>query len=86
MSLADDIYMLYKEELHKSTHDEVSVVLRIFDGQSRKHILQLVEQMCDSEIVQMLGIYLIESLKAKMVKDGNISMVEESEDNPSYMH
>jgi hypothetical protein len=35
-------------------------------------MMQIINQMSDDEIAQMLGVYLVEMLKYKMIQDGKI--------------
>ena len=72
MSFVDEVYDLYRDQLNDDEEDVVAIVLSILEEQSREHMMQLIEQMDDDEITQMLGVYLVEMLKLKMVQDGKL--------------
>lgn len=72
MSFVDEVYDLYRDQLSDDEEDAVAIVLSILEEQSREHMMQLIEQMDDDEITQMLGVYLVEMLKLKMVQDGKL--------------
>lgn len=72
MSFVDEVYSLYRDQLNDDEDDAVTIVLSILEEQSREHIMQLIEQMSDDEVVQMMGVYLVEMLKMKMIQDGKI--------------
>lgn len=72
MSFIDEVYSLYREHLDGDEEDAVTIVLSILEDQSRENVLKLIDQMSDDEVVQMMGVYLVEMLKMKMVQDGKI--------------
>ncbi|MFC7443240.1 DUF6154 family protein [Laceyella putida] len=72
MSFVDEVYSLYRDQLNDDEDDAVAIVLSILEEQSREHVLKLIEQMSDDEVVQMMGVYLVEMLKMKMIQDGKI--------------
>ncbi|MBA4603764.1 DUF6154 family protein [Thermoactinomyces mirandus] len=72
MSFVDEVYDLYRDQLTDDEEDAVTIVLSILEEQSREHMMALIEQMDDDEIMQMLGVYLVEMLKVKMVQDGKL--------------
>lgn len=72
MSFVDEVYSLYRDQLSDDEEDAVTVVLSILEDQSRENIMELINQMSDDELLQMLGIYLVEMIKMKMVQDGKL--------------
>lgn len=72
MSFIDEVYSLYREQLDGDEEDAVTIVLSILEDQSRENVLKLIDQMSDDEVVQMMGVYLVEMLKMKMIQDGKI--------------
>ncbi|MGA9175036.1 MAG: DUF6154 family protein [Thermoactinomyces sp.] len=72
MSFVDEVYSLYRDQLNDDEEDAVAIVLSILEDQSRENVLQLIDEMSDDEIMQMLGVYLVEMLKMKMVQDGKL--------------
>lgn len=69
MAFVDEIYEMYKEHLKTNDEDAISLVLNLLNDFDRKEILDKITEMEDYEIYQMFTIYLIEALKAKIVKE-----------------
>ncbi len=72
MSFVDEVYDLYRDQLTEEEEDAVNIVLSILEEQSRENMMELIQQMDDDEIMQMMGVYLVEMLKVKMVQDGKL--------------
>ncbi|SFI89364.1 DUF6154 family protein [Thermoflavimicrobium dichotomicum] len=72
MRFLDQVYSLYRDQLTDDEEDAVAIVLSILEDQSREHIMKLIEEMSDDEVVQMMGVYLVEMLKMKMIQDGKL--------------
>jgi hypothetical protein len=73
MSFADEVYSMYRSQLHDKEEDAVSIVLTLLEDQSHQDLLRLLEKLSVDELSQMLGIYLVEMLKIKMIQDGKLS-------------
>ena len=71
MRFVDEVYSLYRDQLGDDEEDVVSIVLSILEEQSREDILRLIEEMDDDEVMQMMGVYLVEMLKMRMAQEGN---------------
>lgn len=72
MSFVDEVYSLYRDQLNDDEEDAVAIVLSILEEQSRENVMQLINEMSDDEIIQMMGVYLVEMLKMKMIQDGKL--------------
>jgi len=72
MSFVDEVYSLYRDQLSDDEEDAVAIVLSILEDQSRENVMELINQMSDEELLQMLGVYLVEMIKLKMVQDGKL--------------
>lgn len=72
MSFIDEVYSLYRDHLSDDEDDAVAIVLSILEDQSKDNVMQLITEMGDDEIMQMMGVYLVEMIKMKMVQDGKI--------------
>ncbi|PTX64320.1 hypothetical protein C8P63_103104 [Melghirimyces profundicolus] len=83
MRFVDDLYSLYREHL-EDEENAVSVVLNILEDQNREDIMKLIEEMDDEEVVQMVGVYLVEMLKMKMSQEGQLSDWESPLKRPRY--
>jgi len=44
--------------------------MSILDELNRRDVLKLIGEMTDEELLGMFGLYLFESLKAKMAREG----------------
>ncbi|MXQ55539.1 DUF6154 family protein [Shimazuella alba] len=72
MSFADEVYSMYREQLQDDEEDAISIVLNLLEDQSHEDLLRLLEKLSIDELSQMLGIYLVEMLKIKMIQDGKL--------------
>ncbi|MEN9405965.1 MAG: hypothetical protein RLZ12_249 [Bacillota bacterium] len=79
-ALIDKVYDSYRERLQHNGGDVLAVVLDLIDSNSRKSAVRWIEEMSDAEVVEMLGLYLLERLKARMAQDeGVMSAIDEQE-------
>jgi hypothetical protein len=72
MSFIDEVYSLYKDQLRNDEDDAIAIVLSILEDQSKDNVMQLITEMGDDEVIQMMGVYLVEMIKMKMVQDGKL--------------
>ncbi|MDQ0416512.1 hypothetical protein J2Z48_000679 [Croceifilum oryzae] len=86
MSFVNDIYELYRDQLCDDEDDVITIVLNLLEDQSRENMVQLIQNMGDEEVNQMMGIYLVEMLKMKMVQDGKISPYKPAPVIPTRIH
>lgn len=86
MSFVDEIYALYRDQLQDDEDDAITIVLNLLEDQSRENITQLIQNMSDDEVNQMMGVYLVEMLKMKMVQDGKISPYKPIPIVPTRVH
>ncbi len=81
MSFADEVYSLYRDQLQNDEEDAITIVLNLLEEQTHKDLLQLLKKMNVDELSQMLGIYLVEMLKLRMVQDGKLSSLKSFTDS-----
>ncbi|SMO84686.1 DUF6154 family protein [Melghirimyces algeriensis] len=84
MRFVDNLYSLYREHLQEDEENAVSVVLNVLEEQNREDIMKLIKDMDDEEIVQMMGVYLVEMLKMKMAQEGHLNDWESPLNRPRY--
>jgi hypothetical protein len=72
MRFVDQVYSLYRDQLTDDEEDAVLIVLSILEDQSKENIMELIASMSDDEVMQMMGVYLVEMLKLKMIQDGKL--------------
>ncbi|AMA71957.1 MULTISPECIES: DUF6154 family protein [Aneurinibacillus] len=70
MKLVDNIYNLYRDKLVGEEEDVPAIVMSLLHGQSKEELLQWIQEMQETEIYQMLGLYLMEMLRMKMAEEG----------------
>ncbi|RFU66294.1 hypothetical protein D0466_01600 [Peribacillus glennii] len=70
MKLIDDLYNLYRNKLTGDEEDIDMLAFAVLEQLDRKEILDLLHEMEDQELNNLLGIYIIESLKGKFAKEG----------------
>lgn len=85
MRFVDEVYSLYRDQLTDDEDDAVSLVLHLLEDHTRQDVLNLIEEMSDDEVLQMVAVYLVEMLKAKMAQEGKLPMWKPSFQTP-YIH
>ncbi|PLT32204.1 DUF6154 family protein [Bacillus sp. V5-8f] len=70
MKLIDDLYNLYRNKLTGDEEDIDMLAFAVLEQLDRNEILGLLNEMDDQELNNLLGIYIIESLKGKFAKEG----------------
>ncbi|MBB3908020.1 MULTISPECIES: DUF6154 family protein [Anoxybacillaceae] len=70
MKFVDELYEYYKDRLTGDEEDAEIMTMSILEELSRKDLLQLIEDMDETELVGMVGLYILECLKAKMANEG----------------
>jgi Family of unknown function (DUF6154) len=70
MKFVDELYEYYKNRLTGDEEDAEVMTMSILEELDRNDLLQLIQEMTDEELMGMVGLYILESLKAKMAQDG----------------
>ncbi|WP_027415263.1 DUF6154 family protein [Aneurinibacillus terranovensis] len=70
MKLINEIYNFYRDRFIGDEEDVMAIVLSILQEQNREEMLQWINEMQESEIYQMLGLYLMEMLRLKLAEEG----------------
>ncbi|KEO84663.1 DUF6154 family protein [Tumebacillus flagellatus] len=70
MKLVDEMYELYKDQLVGDEEDAVLIVSGILGELEREHMLEWIAGMSHLELYEMLGNYLVDKLKNKMIEEG----------------
>ncbi|SFS64507.1 DUF6154 family protein [Marininema halotolerans] len=84
MRFVEDIYSLYRDQLGEDEDNAVSVVLSILEDHSRNDMMNLIKEMDDDEVLQMVGVYLVEMLKMKMAQEGKLTEWDDSSNSARY--
>jgi hypothetical protein len=70
MRFVDQLYEYYKDRLTGDEEDVEIVTLSILQELSRNDLITFIKEMDDRELMTMIGLYFIESLKTKMAEEG----------------
>lgn len=69
MKLIEELYNLYRNKLTGDEEDIDMLAFAVLEQLNREEILELLQEMDDQELNNLLGIYIIESLKGKFTQD-----------------
>jgi hypothetical protein len=70
MRFVDHLYALYKDQLTGDEDDAVIIVSGILQELSKEELLQLIDDLDREELFQMVGRYMVDQLRDKMIADG----------------
>ncbi|MFC4767368.1 DUF6154 family protein [Effusibacillus consociatus] len=70
MNFIDQLYELYKNQLTGDEEDVLIIVSGILSELTREEMLALITDMTREEIYQMLGTYMVDKLRVKLVEKG----------------
>ncbi|MDQ0220270.1 hypothetical protein ELQ35_02865 [Peribacillus cavernae] len=80
MKLIEDLYNLYRNKLTGDEEDIDMLAFAVLEQLNRKEILDLLHEMDDQELNNLMGIYIIESLKGKFAQES----LEETKPSPFH--
>lgn len=69
MKLIDDLYNMYRNKLTGDEEDIDMLTFAVLEQLDRKEILELIHEMDDQELTNLMGLYIIESLKGKFAQN-----------------
>ena len=69
MKLIDELYNMYRNKLSGDEEDIDMLTFAVLEQLNRHEILELLQEMDDQELNNLLGLYIIESLKGKFTRD-----------------
>lgn len=69
MKLVDELYNLYKNKLTGDEEDIDMLAFAFLEEMSREDLLHIIQELNEQELYDLMGLYLIESLKGKFAKD-----------------
>ncbi|WP_018132625.1 DUF6154 family protein [Effusibacillus pohliae] len=70
MKFVDQLYELYKNQLTGDEEDVVIIVSGILSELNRDELLALVKDMTHDELYQMIGTYMVDKLRVKLIEKG----------------
>lgn len=70
MKLADEIFELYRDKITGEDEDIDALALTILREMTREHLLKIVAEMDEEELYELMGQYLIDSLRERFAEEG----------------
>lgn len=69
MKLVDELYDLYRNKLTGDEEDIDMLTFAFLEEMSREDLLSIIHDMDEQELNDLVGLYLIESLKGKFAQE-----------------
>jgi hypothetical protein len=69
MKLVDELFDLYRNKLTGDEEDIDMLTFAFLEEMSREDLLGIIREMDEQELYDLVGLYLIESLKVKFAQE-----------------
>ena len=69
MKLVDELYAMYRNKLTGDEEDIDMLTFAFLEEMSHEDLLALIQEMDKQELYDLMGLYLIESLKGKFAQE-----------------
>ncbi|AYV67544.1 hypothetical protein CHH55_16110 [Niallia circulans] len=69
MKIVDELYNLYKNKLTGDEEDIDMLAFAFLEEMSREDLLHIIQELNEQELYDLMGLYLIESLKGKFASE-----------------
>ncbi|MFJ8245894.1 DUF6154 family protein [Peribacillus asahii] len=69
MKLIEELYNMYRTKLTGDEEDIDMLTFAVLEQLDRKEILELLHDMDEQELTNLMGLYIIESLKGKFAQN-----------------
>jgi hypothetical protein len=69
LKLIDELYEMYRNKLTGDEEDIDMLTFAFLEEMSREDLLHIIKEMDKQELYDLIGIYLIESLKGKFAQE-----------------
>ena len=69
MKLLDELYEMYRDKLTGDEEDIDMLEFAFLEEMTREDLLHLISEMDEQELYNLMGLYLIESLKVKFAQE-----------------
>lgn len=70
MKLVNNIYNLYRDKLIGEEEDVTTLVMGLLHERTKEELISWIDEMQETEVYQMLGLYLLEMLRLKLTEEG----------------
>lgn len=85
MKIIDDLYELYRNKLTGDEEDIDLLAFAFLEEMTRDDLLKMIHDLNDQELYNLIGIYLIESLKGKFAQE-EYGQKKASYNNHGHLH
>ena len=69
MKLVDELFELYRDKLTGDDEDIDMLAFAVLEEMNREDILHLIQDLTTQELYNLIGVYLIESLREKFAQE-----------------
>lgn len=69
LKLVDELFELYRNKLTGDDEDIDMLAFAVLEEMSREDLLQLINDLPTQEVYNLIGVYLIESLREKFAQE-----------------
>jgi hypothetical protein len=69
MKIVDELYDLYRDKLTGDEEDIDMLTFAFLEEMTREDLISMIAEMDEQELYDLMGLYLIESLKGKFAKE-----------------
>lgn len=69
MKIVDELYDLYRDKLTGDEEDIDMLTFAFLEEMTREDLIGMIAEMDEQELYDLMGLYLIESLKGKFAKE-----------------
>ncbi|MBO0999960.1 hypothetical protein IOC57_19725 [Bacillus sp. SD075] len=70
MKLIEELYNMYRDKMTGDEEDIDMLTFAVLEQLDRKEIFELLQEMDDQELTNLMGLYIIETLKGKFAQNG----------------
>lgn len=69
MKIVDELYALYRHKLTGDDEDIDMLAFAFLEEMTREDLLRIIHELDNQELYDLMGLYLIESLKGKFASE-----------------
>ncbi|MFE4143404.1 DUF6154 family protein [Peribacillus simplex] len=69
LKLIEELYNMYRDKMTGDEEDIDMLTFAVLEQLDRKEIFELLQEMDDQELTNLMGLYIIETLKGKFAQN-----------------
>lgn len=69
MNFIDELFEMYRDKLTGDDEDIDVLALAVLEQLDRNDVISLIKELDDRELYNLMGLYIIDSLKKRFAKD-----------------